>query len=578
MSSGGVASFKTYTEAVDALLTYFHDRREVLLREESPSEYSFDATVQFNQNWQKLLIALLEKLRAASFRCTLTLSAGLYQWEFRVTGSTPALALIPQLARDSANGTDVPEEAVSTLEAIKAAVEAAVSSQQNLVIDDVLNLIDALNQKIQDAKAQKAKAPEENAPKVEVQDVKLTLRASLSKHENHLAAKAPAKIVYYLFVENLVKDLKVMSLGQLESDFCKTQKRTVIVIFDSDVSLGGEHLTILGKRQYGEFATEILKELTKDSLTKTKSTLDLRRSESLGDFRTDWLTPEFFTLDWKNTNTALIELQCHLRGLQALLSALFLADFVDKAKDSIGVEYRGIRVARFQLDRTNLFKPECAVENVYELFTYAYEGFSVDKLEVVQQFLSLMVTSDLTLCAKSAEVKEAAQKTYAVVLRDKVSIYFDALNKIQERLKEATDKSAESVINLSRDVSGDLYKIVGVLTLAAAGALLKPDLGWPVGLAASLVISTYLALVIFYYLTTLERAYHLGLDHYYSYVNSFKTLLGDTATEEFLQDENLSKAKDLFLDRTIEAEQLYAGFLFLSLIMALISTVRLLSK
>jgi len=165
-----------------------------------------------------------------------------------------------------------------------------------------------------------------------------------------------------------------------------------------------------------------------------------------------------------------------------------------------------------------------------------------------------------------------------VVLRDKVSIYFDALNKIQERLKEATDKSAESVINLSRNVSEDVYKIVGVLTLAAAGALLKPELGWPVGLAASLIISAYLGLVIFYHLKTVERAYHLGLDHYSSYVDSFKPTLGETATAEFLKDKNLSNAKDLFLNRTIAAEQLYALCLLLSLTLALIATIKVLNR
>lgn len=574
MSSGG-ASFKTYTAAVDALVTYFDDRREVLLRLESPSEYTFGDTVQFNQDWQKLLIALLEKLRDASFRCTLIVSAGPYQWEFRVAGSTPALTLTPHPAADSPNGTEVPVHAVSTLDALKTAVEEAVSLKKNLVINDVFNLIDEMNQKIQQA-AQEEKV--RKAPEVEAQKAQLTLRASLAKDQIHLTARSTAKVVYYLFAENLVNDLKLMTLDQFESDFCEMRKRTVIVIFDSDVSLAGEHLAIVGKEQDSQFATEVAKGLTTNTLERATRTLDFRRSESLGDFRTDWLTPDFFTLDWNHMNAELIDLQRHLRGLQALLSALFLADFVDKATDSIGVEYRGIGVTRFQLDRTNLFKQGAAVENVYELFIYAYEGFSADKLEIVQQFLSLMVTSDLTLYGKSSNVKEAARKTYAVVLRDKVSIYFDALNKIQERLKEATDKSAESVINLSRDVSGDLYKIVGVLTLAAAGALLKPDLGWPVGLAASLVISAYLALVIFYHLTTLERAYHLGLDHYSSYVNSFKPVLGETATEEFLQDKNLSKAKDLFLDRTIAAEQLYAGFLFLSLIMAFISTVKLLSK
>jgi hypothetical protein len=425
-------------------------------------------------------------------------------------------------------------------------VERALTLGQNVNIADVFNSLNEIS--------------------LNVPGLSLTLRASLPKDQLQPQIEKTAKVVYYMFAENLVNDLRAMSLQQVEREFCEAQKRTVIVIFNAEVSSVGEYLAILGRDQDHQFVTEVGKAVTSEALKKAQSTLEFRRSGSLGDFRTSWLTPDFLALDWNfRPNPTLTDLQRQLQSLQALLSALFLANFVDQSVDPVGVEYRGIGVVRFPVDRTNLLKAECPLEKVYDLYLYAYEGFSADKLEIVQQFLSLMTASDVSLCAKSADVRDAARKTFALVLRDKVSVYFDALNKIQERLQAATDKSAESVISLSRDISSDLYKIAGLLVAAVAGALLKPDLGWPVGLAASLVISAYLALVIFYHLATLTRAYNLGLDHYANYVESFRPVLGEKRTEEFLDDKNLKQAKALFVDRVVAAEQLYAVFLVVSL-------------
>lgn len=552
--------FQVYTAAVEALTSYFSGRPEAVVGEESPSEYSFTDAVQFTKDWQPSLVALLEKLRAASFRCSLTLSAGLYQWQIQVFNAAGGLALTPLRPTEPEGATPLPDEAVPAQDAFHAAVEKAVSLETTLAIEELFNFINAMNEKVASAK--------------------LTLSASLSKDQIQPGIESEVKVVYYLFAENLIKDLQHMTLGNLESSFWEAQKRTLIVLFDIALSLTGEYMAIVGKDQESEFAEYIKSPLTNESLKRNERTLEFRKSESLGDFRTDWLTPEFLALNWNLIpgNATLTNLNRQLQSIQALLSVLFLADFVDRSTEVIGVEYRGIGVAKFPIDRGALLIAECSLDAVYQLYVYAYEGFSADKLEIVQQFLSLMVNNALTLCDKSVDVKEAARKTYAVVLRDKVSVYFDALNKIQERIKTATDKSAESAIDLTRDVSGDIYKIAGVLAVAVAGALLKPDLGWPVGLAASLVIGAYLTLVIFYHLETLTRAYDLGFQQHTDYVNSFEPLLGEKRIKEFLSDENLDRAKHLFLDRVSAAQQLYAILLVLSLLVAQTSIHKLLTK
>ena len=399
--------------------------------------------------------------------------------------------------------------------------------------------------------------------------VEISLRASLSKDQIQPEPDPSpiVKVVYYLFAANLLQDLETIALDRFESNFCEAQKRTVIVVFDTSVFLTGEFLAVCGRDQESELKDWLAVTLRSETLERVTSVLVFRKSESIGEFPAKWITPDFFALKVATEQKDEAQkLQRQFESFQALLSALFLADYVDSADGSLRVEYRGIGVAKFEVGRNELLASDCSLDALYRLYSYAYEGLLTDKLEIVQQFLSFMANSASTLCSKALEAHEAAQKTYAVVLREKVSVYFEALTKIQDRIKTAVDKSAEGVINLSRDVSGDLYKVAGVIAGAIAGMLLKPDLGWPVALAASLVIATYLALVVFYHLGTLRRAYDLGIEQHLAFIESFDGQLGRDKIDKFRNDPHLKQAKELFAEKLEMAERVYAAFVLISMI------------
>lgn len=190
-----------------------------------------------------------------------------------------------------------------------------------------------------------------------------------------------------------------------------------------------------------------------------------------------------------------------------------------------------------------------------------------------------MTAKDLaTLCANATKVRDATKKTCARVLVQKVEDYLYARHKVQERIKAAIAETSSSMISLTREVSADLYRIVGVIVSAIVGAFLKPDLSAWAFLSASLVILVYLGLVILFYLWTLRRTYRLRMDQHTEYIRSFQDLLRTAEIDELLGDEHLGRAQAMFAAKCNQVTAIYASLQLLALAIAVASVFGLLGK
>jgi hypothetical protein len=302
--------------------------------------------------------------------------------------------------------------------------------------------------------------------------------------------------------------------------------------------------------------------------------LEFRQSQSSWAFPTIWLTPDALDLDTSPSVAQGLsaDLGRQFRSYQALLSAIFLADSVELHEGEYWIVFRGLGRTRFAASRTALlFRDPACAEALHKLYTYVYDGFSADKLEIAQQFLSLTAKDLSTLCDSAVEIRDATEKTYNQVLVGKVEDYFDARHKVQERIKTAIAETSEGMIDLTREVSADLYKIAGILAGAVVATLLKPELGALAFLAASVVVFIYLALVIFFHLDTMEETYKLRMRQHSEYIHSFIDVLRTQEIDSALGDEQLGEAERAFTRRLTHARIVYSVFLTLAAICALVA-------
>jgi hypothetical protein len=556
--------FQKYVKAVCALRTHFGDQEVALEENESTIEYNLSTQIK-DAAWLKIhLPSLAESLLPASF--SIKLNIKLYYVE----------VTLEIYRRDGLLKADVDST-------------ASVGKKKDISIPkEVIRSFDRFT-KTFSATAKKLSFGEIGISVDELVAVSAPIALSIEIYLNKIeyvneALEATVKenqcqkIISFLFLEAFKNVLGSSSLEYFREEFCEAEKRTVILIFGFEGCLRSELLVVCGRGYESELDDFIDKPLSHDVMRKVAETLAFRESHCLWLFPTPLLIPDIFDVNMGRTghNRMVEEICLQFKSFKALLSVIFLADRVEIENDYLyRVEYKGYGRVIFPVSRALLLSNEPHIESLYKLYKDAYDRFSSDKLEIAQQFLSLMAGNLDELCQRANDVREATKKTYDEALVEKVKGYFDARHKVQERLKTAVAETSNSVISLSRDVSSDLYKISGVIAGAVLGMFLKPDLSFWVTLVASIVIAIYLGLVIFYHLETLRLTYKLRMEQHRAYIKSFKDILIEKEINSFLSDYNFEKIQTMFFDRRSKAIAIYCIFLVLSLLVAAISVINL---
>jgi hypothetical protein len=555
--------FQQYVSAVDTLGGVFEGLEGRLHEGETSSQFQFNTPIE-SLDWVKdNLHGIAKTLLPARFdiwlivtaydlRVSLSLHRGATGLEVDVDGVEAVMIELPDR---------IPEKVIEAYEDFKANLQAGTSG---VPISRVYELSDALT--------------------AAGASMKLNLKLFLDKNDtNRRLATAGSegerlKVVSFLYPEVLVQSLQGASIDYFEKEFCEIGKRTIFPVFGFSGYLNSDLLVICGSGFEDKLDSAISEPLSSEEVQKNIVTLDFRQSQNLWAYPTSWVTPDTFSfsVDFAGEPRVTSELRLQLRSFQALLSAIFLADRVDHREGKYWVEYKGYGRVKIPLERRLLTDNESQLEALYRLYTYAYEGFSPDKLEIGQQFLSFLAEDVHTLLLKAADIQEATKKTYERALVDKVKEYFDARQKIRQHIKSVVTETSESVISLTREVSADLYKVAGIVAGAVISVLLKPDIILWASFFGSLAITGYLSLVIFYHLSTLRRAYDLNIDQHLAYIQSYDDILRTKEVQSYLSDEKLEKAKNLYSEKSTWAVRIYAVLLFIFLVVLVISIILLL--
>lgn len=402
----------------------------------------------------------------------------------------------------------------------------------------------------------------------------ITLSVSKNRINEDLVANDTnyQNIICYLFPESLISNLKSISLETFENEFYKHGKRTVIPVFGLSGYLRGDFLSIIGYDYINNLLSEVNNPISDEIIQKANKSLNLRKYHSSGNFPTNYLTPDLFLiLVEKNNNELKKELLNQLNSLMALLSALFLANYCETYNDEYKIEYIGRGQVSFVIKHTTLLEYEPYFNDLYQLYVYAYDSFSIDKLEIARQFLSQSVDNVASLFRRAERIKDATKAAYDSVLIKKVSDYFDARQKIEDAIKDSIEETSTGARNLSQDVSKDLYTIAGIIVIAVAGILIKPDFDLKIAVSvASIVIAAYMFLIILYHLSTIKQAHNSQIGQTNSYIKSFEEVLSPEEINKFLENKQIKDVNTLF-DNTIDnAYLIYSIILTLSLMVAVI--------
>lgn len=385
--------------------------------------------------------------------------------------------------------------------------------------------------------------------------------------------------VVFLFPSAVARYWAERRLDDLERESFQPGQRTVFLVFGLDHGIGNDLLFFAGRSSMDRLDPLLSNPLEPETVEAGEEIRKLRRASGVWLQPVSWLRPDLFDLDGvgeRFTDQYTAAILFELRMVRTLLAAIFLADNAERIAsgsdpDAHRVEYRGygrvsIEVSREQLRNLHGENAQDApsLDDLYRLYRYAYEGYSADKVEFAQQFLSLLVKDLSTLVSKAAEVEGATKQTYDRALQEKVAEYFDTRHKIQERIKTAVAEASNATLSLTREVSSDLYKMTGLILAALAGILFKPEITAEALAAVSAAITIYSLLVASLHFPTLLRTHELRLEQHRRYIRSFGDVLRPQEVEDYIADPHLRQSEKLLVRRVECARTLYFAVLLVA--------------
>jgi hypothetical protein len=533
------ATFQQYVQVSATLQEYFPDAPAGA--QETLSQYNSSHDVPDLQWLEQHLPPLAEVLLPASFRVKLKSDVSGYKVSSTFQRATSGDLLLSE--------HEVDDSALST---------ASMSPPAQQALNDFKNVFGETPVDLNTMIHQATTLTAGGVP------MSLTLDLYLDKTglNQRFAAAGPseltAKIVSFLLQDQLISKLANTTIDEFETEFLIAGRPTVFLVFDLNGGLASDFIAVCGREQHDQVEASLTRVLKNESLIRAERVHEFRQFQSFGNFEPKWLMPETLALTVTRGDP---QLKRALQRFEPTLAAIFMADSVETDDDgTYTVEYRGLRPRQFQLDTAQIMAQEQHWDQLYELYQYAYDGLSGDKLEIVQQLVSQLAEDVQNLFPRAIEVREAAKKTHDRALSVKVQEYFAARQSVEERIQNAISELASDMITLSREVSADVYKVMGIIALAIAGSFFKADITLFALFLGFLTIAIYLLIVVLYHLPTLQLASKLRKTQQDAYINSFDDVLTADEIQRFLNDENWREARNVFANKRWWTKAIYVAF------------------
>lgn len=333
----------------------------------------------------------------------------------------------------------------------------------------------------------------------------------------------------------------------------------ILLVGDANGLAEGPNLRVCGRDHWQ--AGIIYRPMTSIAIERVQSARQFRFEESNWLINETSLTPFHFEITHSTFQHPDI---CNgLSELSDRLSILYLSDRTYPSDQSIQCEIRGHKHVRVPVGPASCNNTATSSDlgSILRLFSWAYESQSTDKLGIVRQVATLMLSDQpednyLLLATKAVEMRSIAVANFRLFLKRSVEQYFDKRLRVSEYLRDFSEEASSAVTKLTGGLVDNLYKTVGVFIGVAIAALLNANYTEVVATIAAALYFVYLLFILVYWMPSVRK----GFDELaYQYDKNVRDL-ADVLTEEELvrlQGDAFSRAKETFENYYQRTQVLY---------------------
>lgn len=276
----------------------------------------------------------------------------------------------------------------------------------------------------------------------------------------------------------------------------------LVLVADAPGRLAGGFLTVLGNdhlEEAGAFA------VSPAAFERLRAARELVGRKSQWTARPWLLTPDFFALD-EATSSGLESVKKELVRMRNELSISYLANRTEPLDGTLGATFEGTRSVQIPV----LAEPEAP--GPYELYrwTYGDPESARTRLEIVRRVVAARLPEGepgfRLLVREARSFLSEAGVQLRILIDENVVRNFERWQKVEDLARDYSDKAADRIRGLTREVADNVYKTAGLLLGVAVAYLLKPDQGPWILLASVAFYALYiLGVVLRFYLPALRQ-------------------------------------------------------------------------
>lgn len=280
-------------------------------------------------------------------------------------------------------------------------------------------------------------------------------------------------ILYYLFLENLLKLLST-SLANLDKQlFISPNTPTVVVLSDADLICRGAFFTVVGETHITQI-NRFLPNLSDLTIQRAAYFQNIA-TENLNwvDFRLEKLTPIHFlcTIDKDNENFAVI-----------LANKLFESIILFTANRSI-IENQNIKAFYASSEQTveliSRATPEACAKrlDIIRLIRWVEASQKTDKLIIFQNTVAREITGEdknqnfVNFLERLPHILQESLWNYRVYLDAKITKHFEKVEEATEKVTSVSTKVSDTIDSLTKGFADTLLASVGVVILTFIASL-----------------------------------------------------------------------------------------------------------
>ncbi len=347
--------------------------------------------------------------------------------------------------------------------------------------------------------------------------VELTARMDKAAALAPLGAPAALQVLFFWKTHELVAfiDERQTWIG-LEPHWLPPDKTALLLLVgDSCAAVVGSHLSVLGRSAWDAAAWEKITH-TLPERKALSEVLEFRLRECIWLTAPSRLTPLHFHL--ADTIPANQKVRDHT--LAGRLSDLCAQACLAYLGQRVNTLVNGSVTADLTLDPLITVQAPPVGFNggsagLFQLFQWAYEGFSSDKLSIARRVAALRMGRDaaqnFTLLLDSFNmdmVYREVNANFEFFRKKSVDAYFERRGKYLTAMREFNDKTRAAIGDLTSGLVTDLFKTLGIVLGVLLAAVVDKDITLTAIRLSALFYGVYIAFILLVQLSSLYLRYN----------------------------------------------------------------------